>query len=185
MIVQGLLSILVLSEMLAAAWLVLWSDQRGNCPADKDLVRGTRRSYPEYESRIGCVGGARDRWPRLLFRALPPYARQGARRASRRAPRLGLWYPGQQYPCWIVLNDSGHSGAVIAYCEFGFGPKCPWGLVGSGDAPADSQMGMGSGWFASFLNAYFESFAAPELPIWKVYRQEADLTLVQLTPEGT
>ena len=73
--------------------------------------------------------------------------------------------PGQQYPCWIVLNDSGHSGAVIAYCEFGFGPRCLWGLVGSSDAPADSQMGMGSGWFPSFLNAYFESFAAPELPI--------------------
>lgn len=93
--------------------------------------------------------------------------------------------PGQQYPCWNVLNDSSHSGAVIAYCEFGFEPKCPWGLVGSGTAPADSQMGMDSGWFSSFLDAYFESYAASGLPIWKVFRQEADLTLVQLTPEGT
>src|SRR6267154_2221046 len=36
--------------------------------------------------------------------------------------------PGQQYPCWMVLRDD-HSGGEVAYCEYGFGPRCPWGLI--------------------------------------------------------
>src|SRR5213593_4196413 len=36
--------------------------------------------------------------------------------------------PGEQYACWGVLNhDPSNTG--IAYCEEGFGPKLPWGLV--------------------------------------------------------
>jgi hypothetical protein len=75
---------------------------------------------------------------------------------------------GQQYPCWMVLKDTA-SAAEIAYCEFGFGPKCPWGLVSSGDAPANQHMGMDSGWYTSFLDAFFESYAATALPIWRVF----------------
>ena len=66
--------------------------------------------------------------------------------------------PGQQYPCWMVLRDA-KSGGEIAYCEYGFGPRCPWGLVSSGHEEKDRSMGMDSGWFASFLDAFFESAA--------------------------
>lgn len=78
--------------------------------------------------------------------------------------------PGQQFPCWTVLEDRG-SGTVIAYCEEGFGPSCPWGLVfiGQPDDPRAS-MGMDSGWYPTFMEAYFESFAPTVLPIWHVMR---------------
>jgi hypothetical protein len=36
------------------------------------------------------------------------------------------------------------------------------------------SIGMDSGWFVSFLEAYFDSFAATELPIWRVFQQEND-----------
>lgn len=92
---------------------------------------------------------------------------------------------GEQYPCWIVLDDPAHSFSAIAFCEFGFGPKWPWGLISSGDAPGDTPMGMDSGWFPSFLDAYFESWAATELPIWQIMKEEPDGTLVPLSGEGT
>lgn len=88
---------------------------------------------------------------------------------------------GQQYPCWIVLDDPPRSFSVITFCEFGFGPKCPWGLISSGDM----HMGMDSGWFPSFLDAYFESWAATELPIWQIMKEEPDQTLVLVNGEGT
>jgi hypothetical protein len=89
--------------------------------------------------------------------------------------------PGQQYPCWMVLNDI-HSGAEIGYCEHGFGPGCPWGLVSS--SPDYPNMGMDSGWYRTFLDAFFESFAVVELPIWKVFKVEPDGTRIPLTDEG-
>jgi hypothetical protein len=88
--------------------------------------------------------------------------------------------PGQRYPCWIVLRDA-HSGAKIAYCEFGFGPRCPWGLVCF--SPTDQHMGMDSGWFTTFLDAFFDSFACVALPIWRVFRTEPDGARVALTNE--
>lgn len=90
---------------------------------------------------------------------------------------------GQQYPCWFVLRDT-HSGAEIAYCEYGFGPRCPWGLVGSGPGEKDRHVGMDSGWFATFLDAFFDSFACVELPIWKVFKVEADGSRSPLSEEG-
>jgi hypothetical protein len=74
--------------------------------------------------------------------------------------------PGQQYLCWMVLNDT-ITGAEVGYCEDGFGPECPWGLVSSGE---DKSMGMDSGWFPDFIDAYFDSFACTTLPIWRVFR---------------
>jgi hypothetical protein len=35
-------------------------------------------------------------------------------------------------------------------------------------------MGMDSAWFPKFLGAYFDSLAATELPIWRVFKQEGD-----------
>ena len=90
---------------------------------------------------------------------------------------------GQQYPCWMVLNDR-RSGAEIAYCAEGFGPKCPWGLVSSGAEPALQSMGMDSGWFSSFLDAYFESRACTGLSIWRVFQVDPDGKRQPLTEEG-
>ena len=60
---------------------------------------------------------------------------------------------GQMYPCWFVLRDE-NSGSEIAYCEQGFGPRCPWGLVSSDSVFV--TMGMDSGWHHKFLDAFFE-----------------------------
>ena len=91
--------------------------------------------------------------------------------------------PGQQYPCWIVFRDM-QSRTEIAYCEYGFGPRCPWGLVSSADEEQHRSMGMDSGWFTTFLDAFFESTACVELPIWRVIKVEADGTRTHLTDEN-
>lgn len=93
--------------------------------------------------------------------------------------------PGEQYPCWAVLNDSG-SNTGIAYCESGFGPRSPWGLVWLGNDDAKHlSMGMDAGWFSTFLEAYFDSFAATELPIWRVFRTDSSGVRDAITEEGT
>jgi hypothetical protein len=37
--------------------------------------------------------------------------------------------PGDQYPCWEVLNDEGSKTGIV-YCESGFGPRHPWDWYG-------------------------------------------------------
>jgi hypothetical protein len=61
--------------------------------------------------------------------------------------------PGQQHPCWIVLDDPTHPYSAIAFCEYGFGPRIPWGPVSSGDAISDMSMGMDSGGAITVLPA--------------------------------
>lgn len=61
--------------------------------------------------------------------------------------------PGQTYPCWIVLEDN-ESDTVVAYCESGFGPKDPWGLM---SLSKFRNIGMDSGWFTSLEDAVRES----------------------------
>jgi hypothetical protein len=78
--------------------------------------------------------------------------------------------PGEKYPCWTVLEHP-PSETGIAYCEYGFGPRCPWGLVSLEESEEVGSIGMDSGWFTSLLNAYFESFASAELPIWRVFKE--------------
>src|SRR5215472_3843808 len=52
--------------------------------------------------------------------------------------------PGEKYPCWIVAEHT-PSGTGIAYCERGFGPRCPWGLLWiSGE---HLSMGMDCSWY--------------------------------------
>lgn len=85
---------------------------------------------------------------------------------------LRAWNYGEDdeaYPCWSVLDHT-KSSTGIAYCEFGFGPGQPWGLVGLAGFP-DQSLGMDSGWFSTFVEAFFESPAAAELPVWRVFRQ--------------
>ena len=75
----------------------------------------------------------------------------------------------EAYPCWSVLEHK-TSNTGIAYCENGFGPRNPWGLVFLGGTEHMS-MGMDSGWFPRFLDAYFDSSAASDLPVWRVFQQ--------------
>lgn len=66
---------------------------------------------------------------------------------------------GQTYPCWIVVEHK-ESNTGIAYCEQGFGPSSPWGLLfleGS-----RRNMGMDAAWFR------FLGDAVQESSIWNV-----------------
>jgi hypothetical protein len=84
-------------------------------------------------------------------------------------PQMRAWNygtPGEAYPCWIVLAEKS-SNTAIAYCESGFGPPRPWGLLVLEGKPM--SMGMDSGWFDRFLDAYFESMSATNLPIWRLF----------------
>jgi len=92
--------------------------------------------------------------------------------------------PGDQFPCWIALADP-KSNTAIAYCEHDFGPRTPWGLITlNADDPRDMSMGMDSGWFPTFLDAYFESVVPTELPIWRVFKTNASGIRDPLTDEG-
>jgi hypothetical protein len=93
--------------------------------------------------------------------------------------------PVEQYPCWAVLNhDASNTG--IAYCENGFGPRRPWGLVALiGNDPKAMSMGMDTGWFSTFLDAYFESYASGDLPIWRVFKTSPEGVREPITSENT
>jgi hypothetical protein len=92
--------------------------------------------------------------------------------------------PGEQFPCWILLAHPA-SNTAIAYCESGFGPQNPWGLLWfGGHEPKHEPMGMDSAWYPTFLDAYFESFAAAEVPIWRVFKTNASGFREPLTDEG-
>lgn len=92
--------------------------------------------------------------------------------------------PGQEFSCWIVLEHSA-SNTCIAYSEFGFGPSFPWGLLFL-SGKEHMSMGMDSGWFDYFVEAYFESQTSRELPIWRVFRSEpGQYPGVAITPEGS
>ena len=76
--------------------------------------------------------------------------------------------PGEAYPCWMVLEDPSWN-IGIAHCSQGFGPRHPWGLLHlKGEF---MSMGMDTNWAPRFLNAYFESQMATDLPIWRVFRR--------------
>jgi hypothetical protein len=66
--------------------------------------------------------------------------------------------PDTEYPCRIVLEHA-PSGTGVAYCEHGFGPGCPWGLLW---IPGEYlSIGMDSGWYDSLEDAVRESFSWP------------------------
>lgn len=74
-------------------------------------------------------------------------------------------------PCWIVLVDQTSETAIV-YCEEGFGPETPWGLLSTDPA---RSMGMDSGWFRTFTEAVFDSFVVTRLPIWCVAKNAYSL----------
>ena len=58
--------------------------------------------------------------------------------------------PVDSYPCWVV-GEHPSTNTAFVYCDQGFGPKHPWGLLNlSGKY---SSMGMDSGWFAFLEDA--------------------------------
>jgi hypothetical protein len=46
------------------------------------------------------------------------------------------------------------------------------------------SIGMDSNWYTNFLQAYFESFAASELPIWRVFKNDPSGGRLPITPES-
>ena len=77
--------------------------------------------------------------------------------------------PGEKYPCWSVLEHA-KSNSGIAYSEFGFGPGSPWGLVFLSGS-SHMSIGMDCSWYTTFMEAYFESKAAADIPIWRVFKR--------------
>jgi hypothetical protein len=52
--------------------------------------------------------------------------------------------PGERYPYWVVA-EARDRGQILVYCEHGFGPESPWGIL-SIDEPEDATLGMDSQW---------------------------------------
>src|SRR5262245_49511978 len=63
---------------------------------------------------------------------------------------------GQTHPCWIVLEHRA-TDTCIAYCERGFGPSCPWGLLFI-EGPW-LNMGMDYQWYTYLEDAFRQSQA--------------------------
>jgi hypothetical protein len=90
--------------------------------------------------------------------------------------------PGQKYVCWTVLEHH-YSNSSIVYCEDGFGPSDPWGLLFlTGE---HTSMGMDSQWYPTFLQTFFESQAATYLPIWRVFKTDASGAREAISDEST
>src|SRR5262249_49807042 len=73
---------------------------------------------------------------------------------------------GEAFEGFLVLEHP-RSGTAIAYCQHGFGPAAPWGLISTRHGSPPS-MGMSDGWCPRFLDAFFESKAPTDLDIWRV-----------------
>jgi hypothetical protein len=79
--------------------------------------------------------------------------------------------PDETFDGWLVFSDPGHRTGIV-YCDQGFGPRNPWGLIATRET--SPSMGMDSGWFGRFIDAYWDCFSATDLPIWKVIRRNKD-----------
>lgn len=58
-------------------------------------------------------------------------------------------YGDERYTCWVVLEHP-TANVCIAYCEHGFGPRLPWGLLA---ISGNQSMGMDSEWFETLEEA--------------------------------
>lgn len=70
--------------------------------------------------------------------------------------------PDDYYPCWLVLEHP-PSGTGIGFCEYGFGPKHPWGLLWLPGSRRGLSMGQDSGWFKTFIDAALDCSVVTEL----------------------
>jgi len=64
--------------------------------------------------------------------------------------------PGQTYPCWVVVEHEPSNTAVV-FCESGFGPSYPWGLLFL--RGPHLSMGMDCQWYVSLEEAFRDSKA--------------------------
>lgn len=87
----------------------------------------------------------------------------------------------QSFACWTVLSHV-RSRTGIAYCEQGFGPKNPWGLIFT---DPEGDMGGDYGWYPKFSHAYWESHAPTDLPIWQVFKSNTGGDAVAITEEDS
>lgn len=58
----------------------------------------------------------------------------------------------QTFPCWIVASPN--ESILFAFCEKGFGPDCPWGLLSSA---SQGSMGPDSCWYSYLDDLYIQS----------------------------
>jgi hypothetical protein len=61
------------------------------------------------------------------------------------------------YDCWKVLAPPGRVG--IVFCDEGFGPRCPWGLIWQDED--NPSMGSDSGWFSTLAEAAADALDRP------------------------
>ena len=70
--------------------------------------------------------------------------------------KWGYGMPGERYQCWLVgISPDGKTRLV--YCEKGFGPSYPWGIVGI----AQEWMGMDCQWHVGLEHAAIGAGALP------------------------
>jgi hypothetical protein len=79
--------------------------------------------------------------------------------------------PDVKFRGWSVLEDA-ITGTRIVYCEQGFGPTNPWGLVSC--YVETPSMGQDTGWFTTFLDAFFDSLSSTRLQIYQVVVTDQD-----------
>jgi hypothetical protein len=77
----------------------------------------------------------------------------------------------ERFECWTILEHP-PSDTGIAFSNFGFGPKLPWGLIGL--SPGHDHYGMDSGWFTSLEDAFCDTWASDNLRIWNLIEEHAD-----------
>jgi len=93
---------------------------------------------------------------------------------------------GQTYPCWTVFKHL-PSNSGIAYCEHGFGPVMPWGIVELSGTAADMAIGMDFNWHFTLAEGWHNSMASADVPIWRVFtgRSPDSDDWHPVTPEDT
>lgn len=78
-------------------------------------------------------------------------------RRERRAWDYGS--EGEAFSCWFVLVHE-ESNTGIVYCDQGFGPGCPWGLMFL--TGTHLSIGPDASWYPSFVDAFVDSMAYSE-----------------------
>lgn len=77
--------------------------------------------------------------------------------------KWGYGKPGEKYECWLVgLSPNGNTR--LLYCEKGFGPSDPWGIVGV----SDDWMGMDCQWHVGLEHAAIGAGILPAPPDYEV-----------------
>jgi hypothetical protein len=74
-------------------------------------------------------------------------------------------WPGERLACWTLAVHRQLERSLV-YCERGFGPTLPWGLVHA----TNLWFGKQSDWYRSLRDCFLDSWAAGYLPIWQVVK---------------